>query len=137
MQHGNQLADVSIAQSSSALPRNGPDRCQSHTSITEREDAIRNLPWTHTKNGQSAGQMKTQSACREISRCSAVPDVMQFVDCKLLTTPICSGLQQYSVSCIHPVQRCVSTRHMTTTFSRLKPRTLLSPPACLATRASD
>ena len=34
-------------------------------------------------------------------------------DCTFLTTAGCIGLQQYSVSCIHPGQRCVSTGLMT------------------------
>ena len=33
-------------------------------------------------------------------------------DCKI-PTALCFGHQQYSVSCIHPPQRCVSTRQMT------------------------
>ena len=34
-------------------------------------------------------------------------------DCKLLTSAICRGLHWYTMRCIHPSQRCISSRHMT------------------------
>ena len=34
-------------------------------------------------------------------------------DCKILTTALCFGLRPYPISCIHPSQRCVTTRQMT------------------------
>ena len=34
-------------------------------------------------------------------------------DCKILTTAICRGLQWYTTRCIHPSQRCISSRQMT------------------------
>ena len=33
--------------------------------------------------------------------------------CKILTSAICRGLQWYTMRCIHPTQRCVSSRQMT------------------------
>ena len=41
------------------------------------------------------------------------PFTLCHCDCKIHTTEVCSGLQQYSVSCINPAQRCVSTKQMT------------------------
>ena len=34
-------------------------------------------------------------------------------DCKLLTSAICRGLHWYTMRCIHPQQRCISSRQMT------------------------
>ena len=34
-------------------------------------------------------------------------------DCKLLTSAICRGLRWYTTRCIHPSQRCISSRQMT------------------------
>ena len=34
-------------------------------------------------------------------------------DCKILTTAICRFLQWYTMRCIHPSQRCISSRQMT------------------------
>ena len=34
-------------------------------------------------------------------------------DCKLLTSAICRGLHWYTMQCIHPSQRCISSRQMT------------------------
>ena len=34
-------------------------------------------------------------------------------DCKLLHTAICRGLHWYTMICIHPSQRCISSRQMT------------------------
>ena len=34
-------------------------------------------------------------------------------DCKLLTSAICRGLHWYTMRCIHPSQRCISSRQMT------------------------
>ena len=34
-------------------------------------------------------------------------------DCKIMTTAICFGLHWYSIRCIHPAQRCISSRQMT------------------------
>ena len=34
-------------------------------------------------------------------------------DCKLLTSVICRGLHWYTMRCIHPSQRCISSRQIT------------------------
>ena len=34
-------------------------------------------------------------------------------DCKILTTAICRGLHSYTMRCIHPSQRCISSRQKT------------------------
>ena len=34
-------------------------------------------------------------------------------DCKIVTTAICVGLHGYSIRCIHPAQRCISSNQMT------------------------
>ena len=34
-------------------------------------------------------------------------------DCKIITTAICFGLHWYSIRCIQPAQRCISSRQMT------------------------
>ena len=33
-------------------------------------------------------------------------------DGKIITTAICYGLQRYTIRCIHPAQRCISTKQM-------------------------
>ena len=42
-------------------------------------------------------------------------------DCALLTSAICRGLHWYTMRCIHPLQRCISSRQMTTSSLRLRP----------------
>ena len=37
-------------------------------------------------------------------------------DCKIITTAICFGLHRYSVRCLHPAQRCISSKQMTDTI---------------------
>ena len=34
-------------------------------------------------------------------------------DCKILTTAICQGFQWHTMRCLHPFQRCISSRKMT------------------------
>ena len=49
--------------------------------------------------------VRSPDALRPLKLCSC--------DWKLITKAVCSGLQQHSVGCIQPAQRCVSTRQMT------------------------
>ena len=49
--------------------------------------------------------MRSPDALRPLTMCNS--------DCKILTTAICRGLQWYTMRCIHPSQRCISSRHMT------------------------
>ena len=49
--------------------------------------------------------MRSPDALRPLTMCNC--------DCKILTTAICRGLQWCTIRCIHPSQRCISSRHMT------------------------
>ena len=49
--------------------------------------------------------IRSPDALRPLTLCNC--------DCKLLTSAICRGLQWYTVRCIHPSQRCVSSGQMT------------------------
>ena len=49
--------------------------------------------------------IRSPDALRPLTLCNC--------DCKLLTTAICRGLQWYTMRCIHPSQRCISSRQMT------------------------
>ena len=50
-------------------------------------------------------------------------------DCKILTTAICRGLQWYTMRCIHPSQRCISSRQMTDNIFEVE-TTALAHVAC-------
>ena len=41
------------------------------------------------------------------------PLTLSNCDCKILTSAICRGLHWYTMRCIHPSQRCISSRQMT------------------------
>ena len=55
-------------------------------------------------------------------------------DCKILTTAICFSLHRYSIRCIHPAHRCLSSRQMTDDIFEVE-TTALAYSAC-ATRDS-
>ena len=50
-------------------------------------------------------------------------------DCKILTTAICRGLHWYTMRCIHPSQRCISSRQMTDNIFEIE-TTALAHVAC-------
>ena len=50
-------------------------------------------------------------------------------DCKLLTTAVCRGLHWYTMRCIHPSQKCISSREMTDNISKID-TTALAHVAC-------
>ena len=50
-------------------------------------------------------------------------------DCKLLTSAICRGLRWYTMRCIHPSQRCISSRQMTDNIFEIE-TTALAHVAC-------
>ena len=47
--------------------------------------------------------IRSPDALRPLTLCNC--------DCKLLTSAICRGLRWYTMRCIHPSQRCISSRH--------------------------
>ena len=49
--------------------------------------------------------IRSPDALRPLTLCNC--------DCKLLTSTICRGLHWYTMRCIHPSQRCISSRQMT------------------------
>ena len=49
--------------------------------------------------------IRSPDALRPLTLCNC--------DCKLLTSAICRGLHWYTMRCIHPSQRCISSRQMT------------------------
>ena len=48
--------------------------------------------------------IRSPDALRPLTLCNC--------DCKLLTSAICRGLHWYTMQCIHPSQRCSSSRHL-------------------------
>ena len=50
-------------------------------------------------------------------------------DCELLTSAICRGLHWYTLRCIHPSQRCISSRQMTDNIFEIE-TTALAHVAC-------
>ena len=50
-------------------------------------------------------------------------------DCELLTSAICRGLHWYTMRCIHPSQRCISSRQMTANIFEIE-TTALAHVAC-------
>ena len=48
--------------------------------------------------------IRSPDALRPLTLCNC--------DCKLLTSAICRGLHWYTMRCIHPSQRCISSRQM-------------------------
>ena len=48
--------------------------------------------------------IRSPDALRPLTMCNC--------DCKLMTSAICRGLHRYTMRCLHPSQRCVSSRHM-------------------------
>ena len=50
-------------------------------------------------------------------------------DCKILITTICRGLQWYTMRCIHPSQRCISSRQMTDNICEIE-TTVLAHVSC-------
>ena len=49
--------------------------------------------------------VRSAEALRPLTLCNC--------DCKIRTTAICRGLNWYTVRCIHPSQRCISSKQMT------------------------
>ena len=49
--------------------------------------------------------VRSREALRPLTLCNC--------DCKLLTTAICRGLHWYTMRCVQPSQRCISSRQMT------------------------
>ena len=62
------------------------------------------------------------------------PTTLFNCDRKIITTAICFGLHRYSIRCIHPAQRCISSRQMTDNIFEVE-TTALAHVAC-ATRES-
>ena len=57
------------------------------------------------------------------------PKTLCNCDCKLLTSAICRGLHWYTMQCVHPSQRCISTRQMTDNIFEIE-TTALAHVAC-------
>ena len=65
--------------------------------------------------------IRSPDALRPLTLCNC--------DCKLLTTAICRGLHWYTMRCIHPSQRCFSSRQMTDNIFEIE-TTVLAHVAC-------
>ena len=52
------------------------------------------------------------------------PLTLRNFDCRILTTAICRGLHWYTMRCIHPSQRCISSRQMTDNVFEIEPTAL-------------
>ena len=62
------------------------------------------------------------------------PPTLCNCDCKIITVAICFSLHRYSIRCIHPAQRCISSRQMADSIFEVE-TTGLARVAC-ATRDS-
>ena len=67
--------------------------------------------------------IRSPDALRPLTLCNC--------DCQLLTSAICRGLHWYTMRCIHPSQRCISSRHMTDNIVEIE-TTALAHVACTA-----
>ena len=65
--------------------------------------------------------IRSPDALRPLTSCNC--------DCKLLTSAICRGLHCYTMRCIHPSQRCISSRQMTDNIFEIE-TTALAHVAC-------
>ena len=65
--------------------------------------------------------IRSPDALRPLTLCNC--------DCKLLTSAICRGLHWYTMRCIHPSQRCISSRQMTDNIVEIE-TTALAHVAC-------
>ena len=65
--------------------------------------------------------IRSPDALRPLTLCNC--------DCKLLTSAICRGLHWYTMRCIHPSQRCISSRQMTDNICEIE-TTALAHVAC-------
>ena len=65
--------------------------------------------------------IRSPDALRPLTLCNC--------DCKLLTSAICRGLHWYTMRCIHPSQRCISSRQMTDNIFEIE-TTALARGAC-------
>ena len=65
--------------------------------------------------------IRSPDALRPLTLCNC--------DCKLITSAICRGLHWYTMRCIHPSQRCISTRQMTDNIFEME-STALAHVAC-------
>ena len=65
--------------------------------------------------------IRSPDALRPLTLCNC--------DCKLLTSAICRGLYWYTMRCIHPSQRCISSRQMTDNIFEIE-TTALAHVAC-------
>ena len=75
-----------------------------------------------SSNVYNNGRMvRSPEALRPLTPCNC--------DCKILTTAICCGLQWYTMRCIHPSQRCISSRQMTDNIFEIE-TTALAHVAC-------
>ena len=57
------------------------------------------------------------------------PLTLCICDCKLIISAICLGLHQYTMRCLHPSQRCVSSRQMADNIFEIE-TTALAHVAC-------
>ena len=77
-----------------------------HTSTWLRVARFRrSLPRAELYIDNDGRIVRSPEALRPLTLCSC--------DCKILTSAICRGLRWYSMRCIHPSQRCISSRQMT------------------------
>ena len=65
--------------------------------------------------------VRSPEALRPLTLCNC--------DCKILTAAICRGLHWYTIRCIHPPQRCISSRQMTDNIFEIE-TTALAHVAC-------
>ena len=65
--------------------------------------------------------IRSPDALRPLTLCNC--------DCKLITSAICRGLHWYTTRCIHPTQRCISSRQMTDNIFEIE-TTALAHVAC-------
>ena len=75
-----------------------------------------------TSNTDDLGRIvRSPDALRQLTLCNC--------DCKLLTSAVCRGLHWCTMQCIHPSQRCISSRQMTDDIFEIE-TTALAHVAC-------
>ena len=90
--------------------------------VPEHLSEIRTVFIPETSDIDDNGRIiRSPDALRPLTLCNC--------DCKLLTSAICRGLLWYTMRCIHPSHRCISSRQMTDNILEIE-TTALAHVAC-------
>ena len=98
---------VSIGGTIFQAREEGPRRHQHEDILRYVQQAPDDTNWTidQAEFDDNGRIIRSPDALRPLTLCNC--------DCKLITSAICRGLHWYTMRCIHPSQRCISSRQMT------------------------